>query len=177
MIDKLAQEFKEHEVLLERGLKYEVDYIERYKVPFLPIHLPRKARKSIRLQQPTLATLSAIGREYLLFDIQEQLDLNKPYTQAAIMADKTAMKMSRVIATMATGIKDPAYHDTEKQDKEITALANLIFYNVKPALLVKLTQAVRMLCNIENFISSISHMSEIKKALPTLIEKEGSPAQ
>ena len=82
--------------------------------------------------------------------------------------------MSRLIQLqLETGIKDTAHNDTEKQDKEITALANIIFYNVKPALLVKLTQAVRMLCNLENFISSISHMSEIKKALPTLIEKEG----
>ena len=85
--------------------------------------------------------------------------------------------MTRVIATMASGIKDPAFCDSEKQDKEIAALANLIFYNVKPVLLVKLTQAVRMLCNVENFTLSISHMSEIRKSLPTLIEKGGLQVQ
>lgn len=171
MIDKLVQEFKEHEVILERGLKFDINYIRRYKVPFFRIWLPRKAKRTLRLQQPTLATLSAMGREYLLFDIKEQIDMNRTYTDGAIMADRTAEKMCRVIAVMATGIKNPATIDSEKQEKEITDLAEIIFYNVKPTFLVSIVRAVRMLCSIENFMSSISLMSEIKKGLPTLIEK------
>ena len=60
----------------------------------------------------------------------------------------------------------------EKQDKEITAVANIIFYNVKPVMLLRIVQAVRLLCNVENFTSSISLMSEIKTGLPTLVGKE-----
>ena len=170
-LDKLVQEFKEHEVILERGLKFEVNYMHRYKVPFFRIWLPRKAKRTIRLQQPTLATLAAIGREFLLFDIKEQIDLNRTYTDITILADRTAEKMSRIIAVMATGIKDPATIDTEKQEKKITDLATIIFYNVKPIFMVEIVKAVRMLCSIENFMSSISLMLEIKKGLPTLIEK------
>jgi hypothetical protein len=172
MIDKLVQEFKEHEVILERGLKFEIDYTRRIKIPYLPISFRRKAKKTIYLHQPTLATLAAIGREFLLFDIQEQIEINKPFTDTTILADKTAEKMARIIAVMATGIKDPEVYDTEKQDKEISNVAGIIFYNVKPVLLLRIVQAVRLLCNVENFTSSISLMSEIKTGLPTLVGKE-----
>jgi hypothetical protein len=172
MIDKLVQEFKEHEVILERGLKFEIDYIKRVKIPYLPASFRCKAKKTIYLHQPTLATLAAIGREFLLFDIQEQIEINKPFTDTTILADKTAEKMARVIAVMATGITDPEVYDTEKQDKEITAVASIIFYNVKPVMLLRIVQAVRLLCNVENFTSSISLMSEIKMGLPTLVGKE-----
>lgn len=171
MVDKLVQEFKEHDIMLERGLKYNIPYTKRIKIPFLPVSVPRKAIKTIRLHQPTLATLSAMGREFTLFDIQDEIELNKPFTETGILADKTGEKMSRVIATMAIGIKDPEFKSMEKQDAEITALATIIFYNVKPVLLFQIVQAVRMLTSVENFINSISLMSEIKKGLPTLIEK------
>lgn len=159
--------------MLERGLKFDIKYIHRIKVPYIGISFKRKAKKTIYLHQPTLATLSAIGREFLLFDIQEQLDLNKPYTDGAILADKTSEKMARIIAIIAIGISDPKEIDREYEEKQTNELANTIYYNVVPSMLLRLTQAIRMLCNIENFMSSTSLMLEIKKALPTLVEKEG----
>lgn len=173
MIDKLVQEFKEHEVILERGLKFSIAYRRPIKVPFLPVLGTRKAVKEITIHQPTLATLSAVGREFILFDIQELLDTNKPFTDGVIMADKTSEKMARVIAIMATGIGDPCIVNREHEEKATNELANIIFYNVTPVLLLKLAQAVRMLCNIENFTASTTLMSEMKKGLPTVVEKEG----
>jgi hypothetical protein len=171
MIDKLVQEFKEHDVMLERGLKFDIQYKRRIKMPFFPVFVPVKATKTIYLHQPTLSTLSAMGREFLLFDIQDEIELNKPFTETGILADKTGEKMSRVIATMAIGIKDPEFKSMDKQDAEITALATIIFYNVKPVLLHRIVQACRMLTSVENFINSIRLMSEIKSGLPTLIGK------
>ena len=173
MIDKIIQEYREHEILLERGVKFEIEYKKCVNIPYLRGFLPRKATKTICLHQPTLATLSAIGREFLLFDIRDKSELDKPFSEAVILADKTAEKMARVIAIMATGIKDPEIKNQDKQDKEITDLATLIFHNVKPVMLLKIVQAVRMMCSLENFITSISLMSEIKAGLPTLIEREG----
>lgn len=173
MIDKKIQELKEHDVILERGLRFKIDHIVGVKIPYVKKQFHRKAKKAISLHQPTLSTLAAIAREFLLFDIQEIVELNKPFTDAVMLADKTAEKMARIIAIMAIGVKDPEVFDTQLEDEKTSELARIIFYNVKPIMILRLTQAVRMLCSVENFTDSTNLMSEIRKALPTLVEKEG----
>jgi len=157
----------EHETLLQRGFVFTITYKKRIR--FWKYGIVRIVKKKVTIHQPPLSTLSALATEFLKFDFENEISNHKEGSKLAV---DTCRQVSSVIAIASIGIHDPKVVDKEKEQIQIEELTDIIYYNMTPDLLFKIGTMVRFIMNIGNFTTSISLIKDLKKSLPTLIEKE-----
>lgn len=182
-IKTLEQEKNELNVLINKGVSFEVDDIEfeERKVFFSLIkkRVPIKVKRKFKIEEPTLGTLDRLSVEWIEFDVDEtKLKSDDGMQRARTLAANHSIRCAKVIALAVLGSDYliPKYtrngvvryvEDIERLD-ELTAL---FARAIKPSRLYQLYVLINAMCNLGDFTNSIRLMSADRTTMPIRIEQ------
>ena len=173
-------ERKELNLLIKRGVKFDISYKVRRKKQGFRGFFQKKETLTINevyeIHEPTLAVLDRLSAVWVEMGIDED-SLNAGGTttlvEAKQIAHENAERMARIIAIAVLG---EDYNITEvgingrikshQDDKELDRLTALFLHSIKPSKLVGLANTVTNVSNLGDFIGSMRLMSGARTTQP-----------
>jgi hypothetical protein len=179
---KLDAERRELEILLDRGMAFDVERTI-YQKPaglfgFLRKKKPVKETLKYTVKELTLSTLDRMAREQIELAIDEKIMKSEAgLSHAKVLTRKHSKRMARIIAIAVMGesylkqVKagEGIYYET--RDKELSELTEVFFHNISSSRLMQLVVLVNTMGNYGDFCNSIRLMSASRMTMPDLIEK------
>lgn len=185
--EQLAQERNELNVLINKGMSFEVQDVEvQYKKYMWGLFKLKKlvsiTRKFV-IKEPTLGTLDRLSAEWLEFAVDDMTtETINVLSKARELVANNAERCARIIAIAVLGTDLLVPHvgfrgvvtyteDTEKLDE----LTRLFIHKIKPSELYQIFLTIDTMCNLGDFINSIRLMSIQRTTMPIRVEenKEG----
>lgn len=182
-IKTLEQEKKELNILINKGVSFEVEDIgfeeKRMFFGLIKRRIPIMVKRKFRIEEPTLGTLDRLSAEWIEFDLDESmLKSDDDMKQTRTLAANHSIRCAKVIALAVLGSDYLIpkisrngvvryVEDTERLD-ELTAL---FARAVKPSRLYQLYLLINAMCNLGDFMNSIRLMSADRTTMPIRIEE------
>ncbi|MFB5946126.1 hypothetical protein [Albibacterium profundi] len=150
--DKIQAERNELNVLLDKGLKFEIDR-------FFPFNLGKRKKWTFVIKEPYLGTLDRISNVSIDMDISENSIQEDPWSESKSLVKKHAFKAAKVIAI--------AYLNNLILIKLFTrVLAYFFKWTIKPSKLYAYASYMNVMCNFGDFTNSIRLISASRTTLP-----------
>ena len=181
-IKKLEQEKGELNVLINKGVAFEVEDTE-FEVAkgfwgLFKRRVPVRVKRRFKIEQPTLGTLDRIAVEWIEIAIDEAgLKGDDGMQRARTLAAKHAMRCAKVVAIAVLGsdylvprygIDGVVRYDEDwRRLDELTALFGR---TVTPSQLFQICMMIIAVCNLGDFLNSIRLMSVDRNTMPGRIE-------
>jgi hypothetical protein len=179
----LEQEKKELNVLINKGVSFEVEDIgfEEKRVCFglIKKRVPVKVKRKFRIEEPTLGTLDRLSAEWIEFAIDESmLKSDDNMQQSRTIAANHSIRCAKIVALAVLGSDYLIpkcsrngvvryVEDTERLE-ELTAL---FARAIKPSRLYQLYVLINAMCNLGDFTNSIRLMSADRTTMPIRVEE------
>jgi hypothetical protein len=181
-IKTLQQERNELNVLINKGVPFEIEDIEfEEKRAFFGLinrRVPVKVKRKFKIEEPTLGTLDRLSTEWIEFEMDEAMMKSGDGMQRArTLAGKHSMRCARMIALAVLGSDYliPKYtrngvvryvEDTAR----LEYLTGLFSRSIKPSQLHQLCVLINAICNLGDFVNSIRLMCAHRTTMPVRIE-------
>ena len=160
-INKLEQERKELNTLINKGVSFEVKDIEfeTHKRFFglVKKRVPKEVTRTYKIEEVTLSTLDRLSAEWIEFAIDETL-----------MKSADGMKRARGLA------KEHPHKGGTRWVEDVNAIEDLTALfarKIKPSRLYQLCVLVNAMCNLGDFLNSIRLMLPERTTMPNRIEE------
>lgn len=173
------QEKKELEILLDRGVKFEVtEIVTQRRGLFRRQRVP--VRRSFVIKEPTLAVMDRMSLEWTQIKIDEGALTkgdNNTLQEARKVVTEQSHRMAVIVALAVLG-EDYFTIDTRghrgTDEKELQRLASLFMHTIKPSKLAELSTIITNCSNLSDFIASTRLMSANRTTDPRInrVEKE-----
>ena len=173
-------EANELNLLIKRGVKFDITYKVRKRRPGIKGFFQRKADVTItetfEIQEPTLSVLDRLSELWLQIAIDED-GLKAGGTNTLIEAKNIAHEHNRRAARIvAIAVLGEDYHVTEisasgrkktyNDDKELDRLTELFHRTIKPSKLEGIANTVTAMANLGDFIGSMRLMTGARTTQP-----------
>lgn len=177
-ISQLRQEQSELNVLISKGVEFEVNVVEfrteKKLFGLIKKTTPHTQAKRFKIEEPTLATLDRLSKEWLELGINdEELKDEQALKTAKIIASQHATTCAKIVALAVMGgdylIPKPGGGYTYNE-KELNRLTRLFFTCITPSKLYQITILINAMCNFGDFMNSIRLMSAQRTTAPIRIE-------
>ncbi|WP_337043863.1 hypothetical protein [Emticicia sp. 17c] len=163
LFDALRAEQNEADVLINRGISFEVPMRSPLK------YFSRTRQRTFVIHQLYLGTLDIISRIFLSLPLDEAAIAADPLREAKRISAESARKCALAIAI--------AVLNSQWKIKLFSGLlANYFLWRIQPSRLVQVAFYLNQLSNLGDFISSIRLMSAIRTTAPSQVEKKTTPA-
>lgn len=180
--NKLEQERKELNALINKGVSFEVKDIEfeTHKKFFglIKKRIPKEVTRTFTIEEVTLSTLDRLSAEWIEFAIDESLMKSADgMKRARGLAKEHAGRCARIIAIAVLGencfVPRPYKGGTRwvEDVQAIEELTDLFARKIKPSKLYKLCVLVNAMCNLGDFLNSIRLMQSERTTMPNRIEE------
>lgn len=181
-IKTLEQEKNELNILINKGVAFEVDDIEfeerRVFFGLIKRRFPVKVRRKFKIEETTLGTLDRLSAEWIEFEIDESImKSNDGMQRARTIANKHSLRCAKVVALAVLGSDYlipkhtrngvVRYVEDTGRLEELTAL---FARAIKPSKLYQLYVLINAMCNLGDFMNSIRLMSADRTTMPIRIE-------
>ena len=181
-INKLEQERKELNTLINKGVSFEVKDIEleTHKRFFglIKKRVPKEVTRTFKIEELTLATLDRISAETIEITIDEsEMKSEDSIKRARGLAHNHSIRCARVLAIAVLGEDRliPVHgkggtrwvEDTARLDE----LTSLFARKIKPSVLYRLFILVNAMCNLGDFMNSIRLIQQERTTMPVRIEE------
>jgi hypothetical protein len=174
-------EKREIDLLIEKGVNFEVDQVSYRKLKgfwgFFKSRAKVNEKVKYTIYEPTLSTLDRLAAEQLELNINENvLSSDDALGEAKRMSSQQTKRMSRILAIAVLGqeyvkpIHIGPYFKYVYDEKKLNRLTEIFFTNIKPSKLLQLTVLINSISNLSDFINSIRLMSAVRTTMPDLIE-------
>ena len=181
-INKLEQERKELNTLINKGVSFEVKDIEfeTHKRFFglIKKHIPKEVTRTFKIEEVTLSILDRLSAEWIEFAIDESLMKSADgMKRARGLAKEHAVRCARIIAIAVLGenrlIPCPCKGGTRwvEDVKALEELTALFTRKIKPSRLYQICVLVNAMCNLGDFLNSIRLMQPERTTMPNRIEE------
>ena len=172
--NKLEQERKELNALINKGVSFEVKDIEfeihKKFFGLIKKRIPKEVTKTFTIEEVTLSTLD--------FAIDESLMKSADgMKRARGLAKEHAVRCARIIAIAVLGenrfVPRPYKGGTRwvEDVQAIEEMTALFARKIKPSKLYKLCVLVNAMCNLGDFLNSIRLMQSERTTMPNRIEE------
>lgn len=173
-------EANELNLLIKRGVKFDITYKVRKRKPGIKGFFQRKVKETIteafEIQEPTLSVLDRLSELWLQIAIDED-SLKAGGTNTLIEAKNIAHEHNRRAARIvAIAVLGEDYHVTEvlaggrkktyNDDKELDRLTELFHRTIKPSKLEGIANTVTAMANLGDFIGSMRLMTGARTTQP-----------
>lgn len=178
---KIEAEKQELNLLVNRGISFEVDQITYKRRPGFfgrfkkRVAVSEKVRYEIK--EPTLSTLDRVSELQIKLEIDEKImSSENGVSEAKKLVNKHGKSLARIVALMVLGqdyvkaVSYPGFTKYKYDDKRLEELTNILFMYVKPSKLMQLTLMVNTMSNLGDFTNSIRLMSGSRTTMPIRIE-------
>jgi hypothetical protein len=181
-IKTLQQERNELNVLISKGILFEIEDIEfeekRAFFGLIKKRIPVKVRKQFKIEEPTLGTLDRLSAEWIECEMDEEMMKSEDGMQRArTLAGKHAMRCAKMIAlaVLGSGYLIPKYTPNGavryvEDTTRLEYLTGLFSRSIKPSKLYQLSVLINAICNLGDFVNSIRLMCANRTAMPIRIE-------
>lgn len=178
----IEQEKKELDVLIGRGMSFEVEqtFFRRRKGLKGYFSKREKVTETVKyfIQEPTLSTLDRIAAEQVELVIDENIMSSETgINEARRLTADHSMRMAKIIAIAVLGedyvkpIEHGGGYRYHYDDKRLKELTKVFFTFIRPSKLFKLTLMVNTISNLGDFTNSIRLMSANRTMMPIRIEE------
>ena len=178
---QLEQERQELNTLIGKGVSFEIKDVEvETQSRFFGLikkHIRNEVTRKYTINEPTLATLDRLSREWVEFAIDDDaLKSADGMTAARTLARTQAIRCARVIAIAVLGedrlIPMPGIGCTRwiEDERKVDELTELFARTIKPSRLYQLYSVVNTMCNLGDFVNSIRLMCTERTTAPNRIE-------
>ena len=178
---KLEQERQELNTLIGKGVSFEIKDVEvETQSRFFGLvkkHTRNEVTRKFTINEPTLATLDRLSREWVEFAIDDDaLQSADGMNAARTLAHTQAIRCARVIAIAVLGedrlIPIPGIGCTRwiEDERKVDELTELFSRTIKPSRLYQLYSVVNTMCNLGDFVNSIRLMCTARTTAPNRIE-------
>lgn len=180
--NKLEQERKELNTLINKGVSFEVKDVEfDVKKKFFGLVKKRTQREVTRkytIEEVTLATLDRLSAEWIELAIDEsEMKSADGMKCARGLAKEHAVRCARIVAIAVLGenrlIPKPCKGGVRwvEDTKALDDLTDLFARKIKPSRLYQLCVLVNAMCNLGDFLNSIRLMLPERTTPPIRIEE------
>lgn len=180
--DKKRAEIQELNLLVERGVSFNVDRVVKKKRPGilgrLGLTTTDKIVEVYVINEPTLAVLDRIALEQIEMTIDEKTILADGFmNEVRKLTFDHSIRFARILAIAVIGedafeVEQRGSHCRYKyNEKRIEELASIFAHGIKPSKLIKLVELVNTTSNLVDFINSIRLMSASRTTMPIRIEE------
>jgi hypothetical protein len=181
-LNKLEQERKELNTLINKGVSFEIKDIEfeTHKRFFglIKKRVPKEVTRTFTIEETTLSTLDRLSSEWIEFAIDEALMKSMDgMKKARGLAKEHAIRCARIVAIAVLGENRliPRSHKGGTRWVEdvqaIEDLTALFARKIKPSRLYQLCVLVNAMCNLGDFLNSIRLMQPERTTMPNRIEE------
>lgn len=178
---QLEQERQELNTLIGKGVSFEIKDVEvETQSQFFGLvkkHIRNEVTRKYTINEPTLATLDRLSREWVEFAIDDDaLKSSDGMNAARTLARTQAIRCARVIAIAVLGedrlIPMPGIGCTRwiEDEHKVEELTELFARTIKPSRLYQLYSVVNTMCNLGDFVNSIRLMCTERTTAPNRIE-------
>lgn len=184
--EKLAAERKELNLLIGRGISFDVNRTVYRKRPgligVLRKRIPVPEVVSYRIQEPTLSTLDRMSALQIDLDINEEaMKSEGALREARRMTAEHSRRLARLVATAVMGqdyvqIRQVGGRTAySNDDAGLEKIADVLFHGLTPSQLAELVVYINTISNLGDFCNSIRLMSAVRTTMPLRVEenKEG----
>lgn len=158
--DKLGAEQRELDVLLGRGVHFDVP------ARSLIARLQKKKTRRFEIHQPYLGTLDLLSQEFLRMGFDEQQLADDAFGESKRLVLRNARRAARVVAIAVLNSRWKCLFLTG-------LLAQYFVWRVTPAKLAQLAMLISQVSNLGDFTNSIRLLSVNRTTNPALMEKTG----
>jgi autonomous glycyl radical cofactor GrcA len=181
-IKTLEQEKNELNVLINKGIPFEIEDIEfeekRTFFGLIKRHVPVKVKRKFKIEEPTLGTLDRLSAEWIEFEMDEAMMKSGDGMQRArTLVGKHSMRCARIIALAVLGsdylIPKCTPNGTVRyvaDTPKLEELTDLFARTIKPSQLYQLSMLINAICNLGDFVNSIRFMCAHRTTMPVRIE-------
>lgn len=178
---QLEQERQELNTLIGKGVSFEIKDVEvethsRF-FGLVKKHTRKDVTRKFTINEPTLATLDRLSREWVEFAIDDEALKSADGMNAARTLVRTqAIRCARVVAIAVLGedrlIPVPGIGCTRwiEDERKMDELTELFARTIKPSRLYQLYSVVNTMCNLGDFVNSIRLQSIERTTMPNRIE-------
>lgn len=180
--EKITAEKRELDILLDKGVKIEIERPVYKRLPGITGYLKKRVRSiekmEFTIKEPTLATLDRIASEQIELELNEDaLKSDQGVSEAYRIVKANGRKMARILAYAALGqdyVKTKVDGSTTRYEydyKKLDELTELFLHTINPPTLLKHVLTVINLSNLGDFTNSIRLMSPARTTMPIRIEQ------
>ena len=161
MSNKLENEKRELDILIGRGIEFEV--VERRRVRGGWRQLFRWEWQDVthryHIKEPTLGVLDMLSAEYIKLEVDEGLLSEQPLLLSKQLVLRYAKVAARIVAIAVLGVEC-------RDSRRLEELAKLFYHHVTPTKLAQLTDTIHLMSNYWSFTTSIRSMSGARTTAP-----------
>lgn len=179
---RLEQEKNELQVLLNKGIEFEVEDVQfetrKRLFGLIRKRFPVKIKRKFKIRELTLGTLDRLSAEWIEFEIDEKKMKSDDGMQVAkSLVHNHSKRCARIIALAVLDsdylipVKSNGFVRYKENVKELDNLTDLFLRTIKPSELFRLTTLINLMSNFGDFTNSIRLMLSARTTMPDRIEE------